>query len=305
MSKDDAPRKVVVGVYVSNVYGIDIKNSQFTIDFYIWFRWEGDDIKPLESFELPMGRITSKTGITKKKIGNQNYAACRVLATITKFWDVRRFPLDNHSLALAIEDSAAPIHDRQGRVIGGVRVFRDVTVARGMAQRISWAATHDALTGLVNRQEFEDRVEAALATARNSAMHHALLYMDLDRFKVVNDTCGHPAGDALLKQISTVFQRKLREADTLARLGGDEFGVLLDGCPLDSAERIAADLLAAGRDFRFEWDGRAFTVGVSIGLAVIDEGSSSRADIFCAADTACYAAKEQGRNRVCSQFGAL
>jgi len=200
---------------------------------------------------------------------------------------------------LAIEDSAAPIHDRQGRVIGGVRVFRDVTVARGMAKRISWAATHDALTGLVNRHEFEERLEAALATARNSAKHHALLYMDLDQFKIVNDTCGHSAGDALLKQVSSLFQAKLRESDTLARLGGDEFGVLLDGCPLDRAELIAADLLAAGRDSGFNWDGRSFAVGVSIGLVAITERSGSRADIFNAADTACYAAKEQGRNRVC------
>jgi len=200
---------------------------------------------------------------------------------------------------LAIEDSAAPIHDRQGRVIGGVRVFRDVTVARGMAKRISWAATHDALTGLVNRHEFEERLEAALATARNSAKHHALLYMDLDQFKIVNDTCGHSAGDALLKQVSSLFQAKLRESDTLARLGGDEFGVLLDGCPLDRAELIAADLLAAGRDSGFNWDGRSFAVGVSIGLVAITERSGSRADIFNAADTACYAAKEQGRDRVC------
>jgi diguanylate cyclase (GGDEF)-like protein len=190
-------------------------------------------------------------------------------------------------------------------VIGGVTVFRDVTVAREISKRVSWAATHDALTGLVNRQEFDTRVDAALATARNSAKQHALLYMDLDRFKVVNDTAGHGAGDLLLKQISTLFQEKLRESDTLARLGGDEFGVLLDSCPLDRAERIAANLLGAVRDFRFKWDSRTFTIGVSIGLAVIDKGSSSRADIFRAADTACYAAKGQGRDRICSQFGAL
>jgi diguanylate cyclase (GGDEF)-like protein/PAS domain S-box-containing protein len=205
---------------------------------------------------------------------------------------------------LAIEDCAAPIQDRRGRLVGGVTVFRDVTVARSMAQRISWAATHDALTGLVNRQEFEDRVDAALATARNSAKHHALLYMDLDRFKVVNDTFGHAAGDALLKQVSTLFQEKLRESDTLARLGGDEFGVLLDGCPLDHAERIAAALLAAAGDFRFDWDGTACTVGVSIGLVAIVDGSGSRADVVGAADRACYAAKEQGRNRVCVVRGA-
>ncbi|MDH5246567.1 MAG: diguanylate cyclase, partial [Betaproteobacteria bacterium] len=201
--------------------------------------------------------------------------------------------------SLAIEDCAAPIRDRQGQLIGGVTVFRDVTVARSMAQRISWAATHDALTGLVNRREFEARVDAALATARNSARQHALLFMDLDRFKVVNDTSGPAAGDVFLAQVSVLFQKKLRESDTPARLGGDEFGVSLDGCPLDRAERIAADPLAAVRDFRFEWDGRTFTVGISIGLTAIGDGSASRADIFRAADAACYAARVQGRNRVC------
>lgn len=155
---------------------------------------------------------------------------------------------------VAIDDSAAPIHDRQGRIVGGVIVFRDVTVARSMAQRISWAATHDTLTGLVNRREFEDRVEAALASARNSGKHHVMCYMDLDQFKIVNDTAGHAAGDALLKQIAQLLQENLRESDTLARLGGDEFGVLLDGCPLDRAELIAADLLAAVKNLRFRWE---------------------------------------------------
>lgn len=200
---------------------------------------------------------------------------------------------------VAIEDSAAPIHDRQGQVVGGVMVFHDVTVARSMARRISWAATHDALTGLVNRREFESRVDAAIGNALGSAQHHVLCYLDLDQFKVINDTCGHAAGDALLKQLSVQLQERLRSADTLARLGGDEFGVLLDGCPLERAQMIAADLLALVRDFRFQWEGRVFSVGVSIGLVQIDEHSGSRAEVFSAADTACYTAKEQGRNRVC------
>lgn len=200
---------------------------------------------------------------------------------------------------IAIDDSAAPIHDRHGTVIGGVVVFRDVTAARSMAQRISWAATHDTLTGLVNRREFEDRVEAALASARNSAKHHVLFYMDLDQFKIVNDTAGHAAGDALLKQIADLLQENLRESDTLARLGGDEFGVLLDGCPLDRAQLIAAALLAAVRNLRFVWEGKSFVVGISIGVVPITSDSVSRGELFSAADAACYAAKEQGRNRVC------
>ena len=200
---------------------------------------------------------------------------------------------------IAIDDSAAPIHDRQGKIIGGVMVFHDVSAARSMAQRMSWAATHDALTSLVNRREFESRVDAALASARNSAKHHVLCYLDLDQFKIVNDTCGHAAGDGLLKQVSSLLQSKLRESDTLARLGGDEFGVLLDTCPADRAQLIAADLLAAIRDLRFNWEGKAFTIGVSIGLVSITGECDGRAEIFSAADTACYAAKEQGRNRVC------
>lgn len=199
---------------------------------------------------------------------------------------------------VAIEHSAAPIHDGNGHVTGGVLVFHDVSAARTMAQRLTWSATHDALTGLVNRREFESRVEAALASARNSSKHHALCYLDLDQFKIVNDTSGHAAGDGLLKQIATLLQSKLRESDTLARLGGDEFGVLLDGCPLDRAQLIAADLLAAVRDFRFKWEDKAFTIGVSIGLVAITRDSSSGVEIFSAADSACYAAKEQGRNRV-------
>ncbi|MDP3700598.1 MAG: EAL domain-containing protein [Hylemonella sp.] len=200
---------------------------------------------------------------------------------------------------VAIEDSAAPIHDQQGQVAGGVMVFHDVTLARSMARRISWAATHDALTGLVNRREFESRVDGAIASAQGSGQRHVLCYMDLDQFKVINDTSGHAAGDALLKQLAMLLQDRLRASDTLARLGGDEFGVLLDGCPLERAQLIAGDLLATVQDFRFQWEGKAYTVGVSIGLVEIAEHSGSRAEVFSAADTACYAAKEQGRNRVC------
>ena len=201
--------------------------------------------------------------------------------------------------SMAIEESAAPLLDGAGVVVGGVMVFRDVTATRRMAQRITWAATHDSLTGLVNRREFESRVDAALLSARNSEAHHVLCYLDLDQFKVVNDTCGHAAGDAMLKQLAAVLQARLRESDTLARLGGDEFGVLLEGCHLERAQLIAADLLAAVRDHRFQWTGKAFAVGVSIGLVAINGGTGSRVEVFSAADTACYAAKEQGRNRVC------
>ena len=200
---------------------------------------------------------------------------------------------------LAIEESASPIHGPQGNVIGAALVFRDVTATRRMAQRISWAATHDALTGLWNRREFETRVEAALIGLRQGGRQPIVCYLDLDQFKVVNDTCGHAAGDGLLRQISSLLQLRLRPTDTLARLGGDEFGVLLDDCTLDAAQAVATDLLNAVREFRYVWEGKVFTLSVSIGLVAVTAETSSRTEVFSAADTACYSAKEQGRNRVC------
>lgn len=201
--------------------------------------------------------------------------------------------------SIAIEDSAAPIRDRSGQVIGGVIVFHDVSAARSMAQRLTWQATHDALTGLVNRREFESRVDDALARARSSEVEHVVCYMDLDQFKVVNDTCGHAAGDELLKQISSILQSKVRESDTLARLGGDEFGLLLDSCPLERGRLIANHLLAEVQAFCFNWEDKVFSVGVSIGIAAIGPNSEDRADIISAADSALFSAKDQGRNRVC------
>ncbi|MGH8728359.1 MAG: putative bifunctional diguanylate cyclase/phosphodiesterase, partial [Burkholderiales bacterium] len=162
------------------------------------------------------------------------------------------------------------------------------------------AAHHDPLTGLINRREFEQRAERALASARTQSSQHALCYIDLDRFKVVNDTCGHSAGDELLRQLARLLQERVcrREGDTLARLGGDEFGLLLQSCPLSQAQKIAYEVLGAVKDFRFEWQGRTFTVGASIGLTAITAASKNLASVFSAADTACYAAKEKGRNRI-------
>lgn len=200
---------------------------------------------------------------------------------------------------LSIEDSAAPIRNHAGEVIGGVMVFRDVTATRRMAQRISWAATHDPLTGLANRREFEAKVDAALLSARKQGRQHVVCYMDLDQFKLVNDSSGHQAGDALLKQLAELLRGRLRESDTLARLGGDEFGALLEGCGMDRARLIAAEMLAAVRAHRFSWEGRVYSVGISIGLAPLGPDTGSRTELFSAADTACYMAKEQGRNRVC------
>jgi len=198
----------------------------------------------------------------------------------------------------SIEDSTAPIRDRQGAVIGAVVVFHDVSHARVMANQLAYQARHDPLTGLFNRTEFEVSVRQALERAREDRKQHAVCYIDLDQFKVVNDTCGHMAGDELLKQLASRMQERVRSNDILARLGGDEFGVLLDSCPLDKAWEIADDLRATAKKFRFAWQGKTFDVGVSIGLVPLNGESVSLAEVLSAADSACYVAKDEGRNRV-------
>lgn len=159
-------------------------------------------------------------------------------------------------------------------------------------------AYHDHLTGLVNRSEFERYLNVALDSAKSEASTHVLLYLDLDQFKVINDTCGHQAGDEMLSQLSMVLRKRIRGNDTLARLGGDEFGLLLGSCPLTQAKTIAEDIREAISAFRFVWRDKIFSVGVSIGMAVISENSQSSAEVLSAADIACYAAKDLGRDRV-------
>lgn len=213
--------------------------------------------------------------------------------------------LANHTLlesrdgqTYPIEDSAAPIRDRQGKIVGVVLVFHDVSGARHMARQMAYQARHDALTGLVNRSEFEERLRHSIDTAVSESRQHAMFYMDLDQFKVVNDTCGHFAGDELLKQLAVLLKNQFREADTLARLGGDEFGVLLENCPLERAMEIAEDIRNVVQNFRFEWNDKTFEVGVSIGVAPITQQDNDMAAVLSAADMACYIAKEKGRNRI-------
>ena len=201
---------------------------------------------------------------------------------------------------LAIEDSAAPIRDRDGKLAGVVMVFHDVTDKRSMTREMAWQLAHDGLTGLFNRREFERRLGDLLEQAEVEApgQEHAMLYLDLDQFKIVNDTCGHLAGDELLKRLAQLMQNHARNGDTLARLGGDEFGLLLRGCPLAKAKEIAEKSRGLVRDFRFAWEYREFEIGVSIGLAPIRGAGQTMVDVLAAADMACYAAKEKGRNRI-------
>ncbi|HEX6864419.1 MAG TPA: EAL domain-containing protein [Thermoanaerobaculia bacterium] len=199
---------------------------------------------------------------------------------------------------VAIRDSAAPIRDALGRIAGCVLVFKDVTQLRGMEREMIYLARHDPLTGLINRREFEKRLQHCLATARDEARLHALFYLDLDEFKVVNDTCGHLAGDEMLKQVTALLRSRLRKADTLARLGGDEFGVILEDTPLEDARAVGDSLRAEVKRFRFAWQERIFEIGVSIGLVPITGESLDMAQVLSAADAACYVAKESGRNRM-------
>ncbi|WP_375507036.1 EAL domain-containing protein [uncultured Nostoc sp.] len=199
---------------------------------------------------------------------------------------------------LPIDDSAAPIRARDGQIVGAVMVFQDVSHTRNLTHQLSWQASHDALTGLVNRREFENYLENALTIAKQYDQTHILCYLDLDNFKIVNDTCGHAAGDQLLRQVATLYQSEIRKTDILARLGGDEFGILLSQCPLDQAIRIANTLRDRVKAFRFVWQDKLFTIGVSIGIAIITADTTNIASVLIAADSACYAAKNNGRNRV-------
>jgi diguanylate cyclase (GGDEF)-like protein/PAS domain S-box-containing protein len=198
----------------------------------------------------------------------------------------------------AIELTAAPIHGENNAIAGAVLVFRDVTEMRTLARELSYQASHDALTGLLNRREFERLLQQLLDGARRHDQTHALGYIDLDLFKVINDTCGHIAGDELLRQLGLALRARLRKSDVLARLGGDEFGVLLANCPLDMAEQVVAGLQQAIHEFRFVWEDKSFEVAASIGLAPITAASGSLSDLLRTADLACYAAKDAGRNRV-------
>lgn len=199
---------------------------------------------------------------------------------------------------VVVDHAASPILDQYGKIDGVVMVFDDVTTAHRMARKLEYQATHDGLTGLVNRREFENRISESLVTAKQDIKTHVLLYLDLDQFKVVNDTCGHVAGDELLKQVVEEIKVLLRASDTFARLGGDEFGVLLNYCTVTPAEKLAEKILKAVQDYRFSWDGKTFQIGVSIGVVPITHESENLASVLSAADMACYSAKDLGRNRV-------
>jgi diguanylate cyclase (GGDEF)-like protein/PAS domain S-box-containing protein len=204
--------------------------------------------------------------------------------------------------AFGVQDSVAPIRNDKGEIFGVVLVFHDVTEQRRLSGEMQYRATHDSLTGLINRVEFEARLRQVLEQAQGDRSQHALLYIDLDQFKLVNDACGHAVGDQLLKQVAGILGTAVRTRDTLARLGGDEFAALLEHCSPAQAQRVAQQICDRMEEFRFAYEERRYRIGASIGLVPITGRWPSVAAILQAADTSCYAAKEQGRNRVHTWF---
>ena len=198
----------------------------------------------------------------------------------------------------SVEITASPVRGPGNSISGTVVVFHDVGELRGLTRKMSYQATHDPLTGLVNRREFERRLDEAMDSAHAEEAVHMLFYMDLDRFKAVNDSCGHMAGDNMLREVAALIKDQVRDSDFVGRLGGDEFGALLIGCPIEKARQIATDICNAIADYRFVWKDKIFNIGISIGLVEISHASGTLQDLMSAADSACYMAKQQGRGKV-------
>ncbi|HME41240.1 MAG TPA: EAL domain-containing protein [Steroidobacteraceae bacterium] len=194
----------------------------------------------------------------------------------------------------SVEISVTPLRLEGKEILGLVLVLHDTSELRGLTRQMTYQASHDALTGLVNRREFERRLQEAMDSAQTGNGGHALCFLDLDRFKSVNDTCGHTAGDNMLREVATLIKEAVRDSDTAGRIGGDEFALLLVGCPLEKARQIADNVVRSVNDYRFVWKDKIFNIGVSIGLVEIDRGGGSIEDIMNAADSACYVAKKHG-----------
>lgn len=197
-----------------------------------------------------------------------------------------------------INQTVTLLRDLKGRPLHCLAVAKDVTRSHRLAEELSHRARHDALTGLINRYEFERRLRRVIQRTSDEGMHCALLYLDLDQFKVINDTCGHMAGDAMLAELSTLIKSLLRDQDTLARLGGDEFGILLEACPAETAEQIAEKIRSTITTYRFKWEERTFSLGISIGVVPFSGRGHDSAQLLSTADTGCYAAKSAGRNQI-------
>jgi diguanylate cyclase (GGDEF)-like protein/PAS domain S-box-containing protein len=210
-------------------------------------------------------------------------------------WNLRKRCKDNR--IIWVREAARVVFDEENTPSILV-VCEDITESHQLSEELSYQATHDNLTGLTNRREFEKRAKQLLTATKVEFGEHALCFMDLDQFKVINDTCGHTAGDEMLRQLSSILKNAVRQNDTLARLGGDEFGILMQHCPIENAESVAANLLKVIQDYQFVWEDHSFKVGASIGLVAITKTTPNLTELLMDADAACYIAKESGRNRI-------
>lgn len=254
-------------------------------------QWSGSEAEGKLLFEvLPLLDVTHQHSIEETLFNCLKEAMSGISSSTMGFLSSKQ----QYSLRCTF----APIRNKQGKAIGSVLVLHDITEMHLMTQELEHQAKHDFLTGLVNRLEFEERLLRAVTIARSDNCQHGLLYLDLDQFKVVNDTCGHLAGDELLKQLTALLQESIRGSDTLARLGGDEFGVLLMNCSLPQAKHTAEILRQQVYEFRFVWEDKSFSLGISIGLVMIDQNTDSHTRALSTADIACYMAKEAGRNQL-------
>jgi diguanylate cyclase (GGDEF)-like protein/PAS domain S-box-containing protein len=200
----------------------------------------------------------------------------------------------NGAAERSVELSVTPLMSEGREMLGLVLVLHDTSELRGLTRQMTYQASHDALTGLVNRREFERRLQEAVDSAQTADTAHALCYLDLDRFKIVNDTCGHTAGDNMLREVASIIKEAVRDSDTVGRIGGDEFALLLVGCPLEKARQIADDVVSSVAGYRFVWKDKIFNIGVSIGLVEIGRSGGAIEDLMSSADSACYVAKKQG-----------
>lgn len=256
-------------------------------------------MSPEKAFGLPVDDIFQIMNQEGDVVSVASLCIASSNTALKQTHQARLFQLKNHrNEFFEIQLNCAPLLDTHRQSMGWVIAVQDITQNNRLQEQLTFQAVHDTLTGLINRREFEKRLEALILEAHQENATHLLCYLDLDQFKLVNDTCGHRAGDALLKQLSGSLKPVLRQSDTLARLGGDEFGVLLSHCHIEKGLEIAEALRKTVTAFRFSWEGQIFSVGVSIGLVSINETSGSLDEVLSHADAACYTAKDLGRNRV-------
>ena len=232
------------------------------------------------------------------KTDNAVYAELWETITAGKEWKGKFYNRKKDGSYYWAQESISAVKDVDGNITHFISIQEDVTHEYELSEKLNYQATHDLLTGLINRREFERRAERLLMTTLQDNAEHALCFMDLDQFKVINDTCGHIAGDELLRQLGRLLSDTIRKRDSLARLGGDEFGVLMEHCSLEQAERVANEILQSIQDYQFLWEGKSFHIGISIGLVSITKDIPNLTELLKFADAACYMAKDLGRNRI-------